>query len=248
MQPINFTQIFQDSLNFIRNRPKIFLTFVAMFLTLQACIVFLIPSLPTIETKGTEPDAINLLAQIDFSTIGIIYLIQQILILFLNSWIILTIHQISQSDNRPFNTALILTTQRFFGVLILNLIILFPIITGLSQAFIAIQKNAPVSLSAIIFILTGLILFIRLNISTVYYITDKENISNSLKKVWFAGKGRNGILFLYALFIYFVIPMLQKFFLVSESYFNLISFFITALLSIFGLIFTYRFCRLFMSY
>ena len=101
--PINFTQIFQDSWNFMRNQQKITIQFIMLFFISSLATSLLIPTGATPadlavneQTGANELQA--LIIQAD-TTNSVAMLIQVVFTMFLSAWGTVTIHQLSQRAN-----------------------------------------------------------------------------------------------------------------------------------------------------
>lgn len=63
-----------------------------------------------------------------------LYFFHQIIDFIIAAWCLISIHHISQS-NPSLNASFSLALQRFFGALIINILLITPIIIGLSEIF-----------------------------------------------------------------------------------------------------------------
>ena len=77
----------------------------------------------------------------------------------------------------------------------------------------------------------GLFFFVRLCLSPVHYIASNQSIGQSALQVWRAGIKRNGVLIIYALLTYLLLPLV-----VNTIGAILGSSFLSALVGIFGCI------------
>lgn len=95
----------------------------------------------------------------------------------------------------------------------------------------------------------GLFFFVRLCLSPVHYIASNQSIGQSVLQVWRAGVKRNGILIIYALITYLLLPLLVNSVgaILGTSFLSVIFGILVALFQLFILVFTYRFYSLFMK-
>ncbi|QPB43194.1 hypothetical protein [Rodentibacter haemolyticus] len=245
---INFTQVLQDSWNFFRNQQKTMLRFVSILFMVQVASVLLSPPLISQEeltTGSTLPD----LTKLDVTGFLLSFSITQLATTFIGAWGITTIHQISRQNYRTLGQSFNATLPRFIGVVILEVVVIIPLLLGLVEITAAAVTQASPSIISLFAIIFGIYFFVRLNLSATHYLTAQTGIGQSLKTVWLQGMNKKGALFIYALLIYVVVPILI-FQIVSIS--NNIIFAVTAsilaaLINIFVLIVTYRFYSLFMQ-
>ena len=100
--PINFTQLFQDSWNFIRNQRQFIITFTVAFFLISLAIDMLgsallepIVTIPNKENLPPEQLLATILEKTDITLLFFINIISQILFIAVSSWGILTIHQLA---------------------------------------------------------------------------------------------------------------------------------------------------------
>lgn len=250
--PINFTQIFQDSWNFMRNQPKITIQFIMLFFISSLATSLLIPSGATPadlavneQTGANELQA--LIIQAD-TTNSVAMLIQVVFTMFLSVWGTVTIHQLSQRANPALSQTFTMALKRFSGVLLINILTTALIAIGLLKAFIAILTNTPPSIISLLSIVFGVFIFIRLCLATVHYVITPISLKNALAESWQAGIKRTFPLFIYCVIIYFALPLLIKNLAVisSNMIFDVLVMLLIAVFNMFSLIFTYRFYTLFM--
>ena len=249
--PINFTQIFQDSLNFMRNQRKTVLIFVGIFVIAQLINQLVSVPLPSL---GNNPDPslqdiINALSKVEPTALIGSFLFQQLLMSFITTLGIATIHHISQQNQNPINQGLMLTLRRFLGVVVLDIFMSLPLLFGMVDvvsSFLSKNAHSPLAFVSMVF---GLFFFVRLCLSPVHYIASNQSIGQSALQVWHAGVKRNGILIIYALITYLLLPLLVNSVgaILGTSFLIVIFGILVALFQIFILVFTYRFYSLFMK-
>lgn len=245
---INFTQVLQDSWRFFRNQQKIILQFVFILFVVQVLSALFSPPLipaEAIPQDGSLPD----FSKIDGVGFLSSFVITQLATTFIAAWGLMTIHHISKQNYNSLGQTFSATLPRFIGVVILDIIAVTPFILGSAEIIsAAITQTAPsiISLMAIIF---GIWFFVRLNLSAVHYLTSQEKIGQSLQTIWLKGRNKKGVLFIYTLLVYFVVPFLifQLSRISGELIFSVIVSVFAALLNILMLVVTYRFYSLFMQ-
>ena len=249
--PINFTQIFQDSLNFMRNQRKTVLIFVGIFVVSQLINALVSVPMPSLgdNPNPSQQDIIDALSKVEPTVLVGSFLFQQLLMSFIATFGISSIHHISLQNENPINQGLILTLRRFLGVVVLDIFMSLPLLFGIADVMSSfLSKNAlsPLAFFSMVF---GLFFFVRLCLSPVHYIASNQSIGQSALQVWRAGVKRNGILIIYALITYLLLPLLVNSIgaILGTSFLSVIVGILAALFQIFILIFTYRFYSLFMK-
>ena len=249
--PINFTQIFQDSLNFMRNQRKTVLIFVGIFVIAQLINQLVSVPLPSL---GNNPDPslqdiINALSKVEPTALIGSFLFQQLLMSFITTLGIATIHHISQQNQNPINQGLMLTLRRFLGVIVLDIFMSLPLLFGMVDVVSSFLSKNALSPLAFVSMVLGLFFFVRLCLSPVHYIASNQSIGQSALQVWRAGIKRNGVLITYALITYLLLPLLANSIgtTLGTSFLSVIFGILVALFQIFILVFTYRFYSLFMK-
>ena len=113
---INFTQIFQDSLNFMRNQRKTVLLFVGIFVISQLINALVSVPMPSLgdNPNPSQQDIIDALSKVEPTALIGSFLFQQLLMSFIATFGIATIHHISLQNENPINQGLMLTLRRFF--------------------------------------------------------------------------------------------------------------------------------------
>ena len=245
---INFTHIFQDSWNFLRNRPQavIFLlalqivdellvSFMDAFLGGNATQLVLTP-MPLQSAEASQNIALFLLAK-------------QLIDLLIAGWSLMLIAFISQQTTNPYIQGLTRTIQRFLGIFALNIIVVLPLVFSLLQALPALRQQAEPSLFTLFLFIIGIVLYIRLNLTPLHYLASNDNIRQTIKTIWQAGTGRVSLLFVYSLLAYLVVPLINsKLSTIADGgVFDILGFLISISLNVFIYVFTYRFYTLFMQ-
>ncbi|HHE8712526.1 TPA: hypothetical protein ACUM2C_001419 [Haemophilus influenzae] len=241
---INFTQVLQDSWNFFRNQKKIMLQFVAILFIVQSASALLSFSV----NDENKNDVLNL-ANTDITSFIFSVAITQILTSFIAAWGLTSIHKISLQNYRTLGETFSLTLRRFAGVILLDLLMVAPMLLGLGEAFAALLTKKSPSIMSLIAMLVGVWFFVRLNLTVVHYLSTQEALSQTIRKIWMQGNTRKGVLFIYTLLVYFLVPILifQLSAFSNNAIFDMVIGIFTALLNIFMLVVTYRFYSLFIK-
>lgn len=245
---INFTQVLQDSWHFFRNQQKTMLRFVSILLIVQIASALFSPSLISQETLPADAKSLDL-TQINAVGFLTSFIITQLITTFIGVWGLMTIHQISQQNYRTLGESLKAALPRFVGIIILEIIMVTPMVLGLSEISVAYFTKADPSMMSLFAIIVGIWFFIRLNLSTVHYLTTQDGIGQSLQKIWLQGRNQKGALFIYALLVYFIVPILvfQLAAIFNNAIFTIIIGMLASALNILMLVVTYRFYSLFMK-
>ena len=249
--PINFTQIFQDSLNFMRNQRKTVLIFVGIFVVSQLINALVSVPMPSLgdNPNPSQQDIIDALSKVEPTALIGSFLFQQLLMSFIATLGIATIHHISQQNQNPINQGLMLTLRRFLGVVVLDIFMSLPLLFGIADVMSSFLSKNALSPLAFVSMLLGLFFFVRLCLSPVHYIASNQSIGQSALQVWRAGIKRNGVLITYALITYLLLPLLANSIstTLGTSFLSVIFGILVALFQLFILVFTYRFYSLFMK-
>ena len=177
------------------------------------------------------------------------FLFQQLLMSFIATFGIATIHHISLQNENPINQGLMLTLRRFLGVVVLDIFMSLPLLFGMVDVVSSFLSKNALSPLAFVSMVLGLFFFVRLCLSPVHYIASNQSIGQSALQVWRAGIKRNGVLITYALITYLLLPLLANSIgtTLGSSFLSVIFGILVALFQIFILVFTYRFYSLFMK-
>ncbi|MCW9709439.1 hypothetical protein L5B71_00815 [Avibacterium sp. 21-586] len=245
---INFTQIFQDCWNFMRNQKKITQQFIFFFFISSLIFYFLLTSVvPMPEITQANGQNLPLPSSISAQFV-IIGVAQQLVSLFISSWGILTFHRISVQQQNPLNQSAVLTLQRFAGVVTVSVIGFIPLMIGVVESLFAILQGQYPSILSLVAMLLGFFIFVRLSLASTEYLIQPVGIMQALKNSWLSGVKRSAPLFIYCLLIYVVLPfVVRRISSLSDNLvFDVIMLFVSAAVGVFSLLFTYRFYTLFM--
>ena len=243
---INFTQIFQDSLNFMRNQRKTVLIFIGIFVISQLINALVSVPMPSLgdNPNPSQQDIIDALSKVEPTALIGSFLFQQLLMSF-----IATFHHISLQNENPINQGLMLTLRRFLGVVVLDIFMSLPLLFGIADVMSSFLSKNALSPLAFVSMVFGLFFFVRLCLSPVHYIAANQSIGQSALQVWRAGIKRNGVLIIYALLTYLLLPLVVNTIgaILGSSFLSAIVGILAALFQLFILVFTYRFYSLFMK-
>lgn len=228
--PINFTELLQQSWNFMRNQPK-FTSFAISLLILLQIINFIF--LPT--------TAESLSAEMLFPR-----LLSAAATVFLSILVILNIKSINNGSFQQFFQNSAEALQRFFPVILLTLVMVFPVSVGMAAGTLAtVGGDSGLSLVALPLLIGGLFIFIKFSLVTFVYLieTPQKTVKETLAFTWQLTRGR-----MYPVVIYCVIsqflPILLNTLVLSLGA-NLItvvvSLVLSAFLSLYMNIFGFRF-------
>lgn len=245
---INFTQIFQDCWNFMRNQKKITQQFIFFFFISSLIFYFLLTAvvpMPEISQANGQNLPLPNNISAEFLVIGVA---QQLVSLFISSWGILTFHRISIQQQNPLNQSAVLTLQRFAGVVAISVIGFIPLMIGVVESLFAILQGQSPSILSLVAMLLGFFIFVRLSLASTEYLIQPVSIMQALKNSWLSGVKRAAPLFIYCLLIYVVLPfVVRRISSLSDNLvFDVVMLFLSAVVGVFSLLFTYRFYTLFM--
>lgn len=244
--PINFTVLFQDSWNFIRNQQVAAYRFLLIYTLYALGGYFLTSTFLANENTSdlSQEQALQSIATADFAYL---YILQQAVMLFLNAWIMLSVHQISQTSTFNLSQSFTQTLSKFFGVALLNLLLALPIGIIVLDIISAIVTSRNPSAFAFPGIIIGIFVLIRLFLAPIAYLLSDQSWSKSIGFIWQKGRKRTGTLFIFCLITQFIFGLIaqQLNLLANNAIFAFISAISLAGLNVFSLILTYRFYTLF---
>ncbi|OOS00696.1 hypothetical protein B0186_05825 [Canicola haemoglobinophilus] len=248
---INFTHIFQDCWNFMRNQQKITLQFTALFFVTSIFTVFFTqPSqIQALELSETMPASSMDNLQISKYLI-MLGLLQVLLKIFISAWGTATIHQLSQHFQAQLSHSFTIAAKRLLGLVLINILISIPLGIGASEILVSTMTHKSPSVFSLIAVALGIFVFVRLNLLNVHYLIHNQSFNQSLRTMWQSGIKRTQHLFLYTLISYIALPLLLRQFSLWVGNNLLMEILITAIISladVFLLIFTYRFYTIFMQ-
>lgn len=246
MMKINFTHIFQDSWHFIQNQMR---TSVFLFIIQFASALFIAFLGSLLLSGNTISVSANPLPQLnEYWSFVLLFIVKQVAYLFIGCWSLMVIHQISHQQFQSYGHSALQTGGRFWGALVVNILIASPILIGLVESLLAMQQKTQPSMISLFAIMIGIIFFVRLCLAPVHYLLNTNRIGTAIQQFWQMGKGRAAPLFIYCLLIYLAQPLLEaqlSLWLASNLVFSVIGLGISTAVNTFLLIVSYRFYTLF---
>ncbi|MDG6894621.1 hypothetical protein [Volucribacter amazonae] len=248
---INFTQIFQDSWNFMRNQRTLVISFAVFFFLLtftsQTLLDAMLPAImQQLQNQPTQisaelPENINQTAMLmTNSQVMIISLTSQIINSLLSTWALISIHQISQHNQLSLAQTLTTSLKYFLGVLVLSVLVIFPLLYGVINLFLG-------SLFGLVLTLLGIYLFLRLCLSPLIYLFENHSFFSAIQFCWQQSNKRLSTLFIYCLIVYLLFSLITNQ-LAGFSHnipLQIITIALHSLITVFSLVFSYRFYHLF---
>lgn len=263
MMPVNFTQLLQDSWNFVRNQKNFTLFFIFAFtlLSLATNMIFdASTSMLTADdlqqltnTKLTPEQQLalfnDLLQKIDVGFLLFVYIAYQMALLFFNSWGILTVHHISRQNNYSLSQTFAMTSKRFFGVFIVELLISLPLLLCSAMMFVAAMGGSEMSILIIFGIFFSLFILIRGCLAPITYLVENKKIGESIVYIWQAGAKRTTTLLWYCLIVYFIFSIITNRLtdFSDNILFGIITTLLVSFLNVFTVVMSYRFYTIFMQ-
>lgn len=249
--PINFTQLFKDCWNFIRNQRQFSVTFL-LILSLSTLTMTWLRQPKAVEITNDAQNA-EILTQLPTSQGIVLTLMHMLVGVFITYLGIISIHQISQQKFKGIFSAISLVLPRLLGSLLINTLISLPIFIGLIYLATAILTRMHASVDNISLIpglfLTslGAWIFIRFCLAPINYLIEKQNLKDSLKNTFQVGKQKVSNLFFYCLinYLFFGLLSLQIAIFARNELFMLIALLLISFINLFSMVFTYRFYQLF---
>lgn len=225
--PINFPQLLQDSWNFIRNRSQFSLTAIGLLLAIQLLATFVLANLMA------SNSTVSLLPSL---LIGIGNI-------FISVLLVLNINDINSGTFQSFfqNTSKALT--KLLPAILLYIIMGLPLSFGMSSILFVNISGSGANIFSLPLLAIGIFVFVRLNLSTYVFLVENYRVGQAVKFMWQLAKGKMAVLFAYTLLAN-LLPILITA-LVGRLGDNVaimvLSFMISAFLSLFTTIFSFRF-------
>lgn len=225
--PINFPQLLQDSWNFIRNRSQFSLTAIGLLLAIQLLATFVLANLMA------SNSTVSLLPSL---LIGIGNI-------FISVLLVLNINDINSGTFQSFfqNTSKALT--KLLPAILLYIIMGLPLSFGMSSILFGNISGSGANIFSLPLLAIGIFVFVRLNLSTYVFLVENYRVGQAVKFMWQLAKGKMVALFAYTLLAN-LLPILITA-LVGRLGDNVVimvlSFMISAFLSLFTTILGFRF-------
>lgn len=244
---INFTQIFQDSWNFMRNQRSFFIVFCLCFFLVNAIAQFLLGT--SFDNLAQQGQSTTILADENLNQVA--SLIMQPKVLFISfaseilnallaTWALVVIHQINQQSQFNLGQTVAISLKYFMGMVFINFLIIFPLLYGLSSLLLGGGLG-------LVLTLVGGYLFLRLCLAPLVYLFEHKGFFPSIQYSWQKSHKKLALLAIYCLINYlgyFVIsnqlPIFSQQLLLQTVALALMS-----VIRGFLLIFSYRFYHLF---
>ncbi len=244
--PINFTVIFRDSLNFVRNKPKFLLNFSLLFAAEILVMNFLFGQINPDFAAGLnlKPDEFNFPS----SVLGLA-LMSLLLNIILYAFTMLRIHQISYQKTTNWQAIFYIFSKKILALILTMLIVTFPLLMGAINLIMASLQGSA-SLTSLLLSIVGLFIFIRLNLTFVDCLVTADSFVNSFKRVWIIGARQNKNLIIFFLINYLFFPFISNniaHIFVNNSLLAPIFIWLSSVIYVFSLVFTYRFYTCFMQ-
>lgn len=245
--PIKFSLLLQDTFNFIRNRANFTLYAVLTLTGLQMAITGLFPrSQLDLQAVQTSPE----LAQQAMLSTLFPSILSLLAVVFVNVLLILNIKSINNGQYRHFFQHIGESAQRFLPVTLLSILQFLPISIGFS---FLLMLGAEGGLLALPLLISGLFVFIKLNLVIYTYLLEQPKIGSALKFTWTMSRGKMLPLIIFCALIYGV-PMLLSGVVngvqlaLGEILGNLIGQLLGALINLLVTIFSFRFYQTYRQY
>ena len=225
--PINFPQLLQDSWNFIRNRRQFSLTAMRLLLAIELLTTFVLSNFMV------SYSAISLLPSF---LIGIRNI-------FISVLLVLNINDINAGTFQSFFQNTSKALAKLLPAISLYIIMVLPLSFGMSSILFSNISGSGASIFSLPLSAIGIFVFVRLNLSTYVFLVDNYRVGQAVKFMWQLAKGKMVALFAYTLLAN-LLPILITA-LVGRLGDNvaimMLSFVISAFLSLFTTILGFRF-------
>ena len=224
--PINFPQLLQDSWNFIRNRRQFSLTAMGLLLAIQLLATFVLSNFMV------SASAVSLLPSL---LIGIGNI-------FISVLLVLNINDINVGIFQSFFQNTSKALAKLLPAISLY-IIMVPLSFGMSSILFSNISGSGASIFSLPLSAIGIFVFVRLNLAIYVFLVENYRVGQAVKFMWQLAKGKMAALFAYTLLAN-LLPILITA-LVGRLGDNvaimMLSFVISAFLSLFTTILGFRF-------
>lgn len=254
---VNFTQLFQESWNFLRNQRKFTFSYTGVLILVSLGLTLLQNAIapPVQHTQGmtSEEQMLALAEQMNTTEMVTLTIAKLLITLFVLYWGLMSIHQISQQRFKGLGSSAQETASRFLGIIGLSIIVFLPITIGFfgsATALIATLMKQPEqvpSIFALFLLLSGIFCLVRLCLAPLSYLVGHNDFKSAVPNTLKLGTGRSSLLFLYCLinYIFFPIIAVQISALAQNEFFMIFAIALIAFINLFSTIFTYRFYSVF---
>ena len=224
---INFTHILQDSWNFIRNRRQFSLTAMGLLLAIQLLATFVLSNFMV------SASAVSLLPSLLIG-IGNIF-ISVLLVLNINDINVCIFQSFFQNTSKAL--------AKLLPAISLYIIMVLPLSFGMSSILFSNISGSGASIFSLPLSAIGIFVFVRLNLAIYVFLVENYRVGQAVKFMWQLAKGKMAALFAYTLLAN-LLPILITA-LVGRLGDNvaimMLSFVISAFLSLFTTILGFRF-------
>ena len=225
--PINFPQLLQDSWNFIRNRRQFSLTAMGLLLAIQLLATFVLSNFMV------SVSAVSLLPSL---LIGIGNI-------FISVLLVLNINDINVGIFQSFFQNTSKALAKLLPAISLYIIMVLPLSFGMSSILFSNISGSGASIFSLPLSAIGIFVFVRLNLAIYVFLVENYRVGQAVKFMWQLAKGKMAALFAYTLLAN-LLPILITA-LVGRLGDNvaimMLSFVISAFLSLFTTILGFRF-------
>ena len=225
--PINFPQLLQDSWNFIRNRRQFSLTAMGLLLAIQLLATFVLSNFMV------SASAVSLLPSL---LIGIGNI-------FISVLLVLNINDINAGTFQSFFQNTSKALAKLLPAISLYIIMVLPLSFGMSSILFSNISGSGASIFSLPLSAIGIFVFVRLNLAIYVFLVENYRVGQAVKFMWQLAKGKMAALFAYTLLAN-LLPILITA-LVGRLGDNvaimMLSFVISAFLSLFTTILGFRF-------
>lgn len=200
--PIKFLDLFQDTWNFVRNRPQFAVSATLLLAVLQLVISQLMPPLQVAsEQVNKTPEQIAELLAAQMPPM----VVSTLVLMFVNVLLVLNVKSINNGEYRHFFQHMSEALQRFLIAALFTFIQMLPLSFG---ATFMLSLGSEGTLIALPLMITGLYVFVKLNLVIyAYLIEPKQPLMQTLKFTWGMSRGKMLPLVLFSALI-FIIPNL----------------------------------------
>lgn len=241
--PINFVQLLQESWNFMRNQSHFALFGVILLVILQLISHYLFPQMQFSSQEMQDPDAFQRAFQVQLLPLMISGLIS----VFVNVLIVLNIKSINNGAYHHFFQNLGEAGKRIFPSILLTILMVMPLSLAVSLGSAGLAGSAGILVLPLMIV--GLFVFVKLCLVVYVYLLEEpqKGVGESVKFMWQMSAGKSRFLVLFVVIAYFVPSMLSLFIgrLLSGEMGMWISQGLGAALSLFLMIFAFRFYQVF---
>ncbi|MDP8101076.1 hypothetical protein [Phocoenobacter atlanticus] len=244
--PIKFIQLFQDSWNFIQNQRQFSLFSMGTMLLIQLGQYLLLQFFPI------QLPAQNISQNPQENILFVVFpsLLLLILNLVFTALVILNVKSITNSNYQHFFQPISGILKSFFPLILLSIISAIPLAFTLGlTGFYSIANQSPISLVSLPLIVLGLYFFIKLYLTIYVYLVEEpqKSIMETLTFTFKLSKGKMRPLALFcvlaSLLPLFIINSLER---LGDGIPTLVfSAIVSTFLSVFVIVFSFRFYQLY---